>query len=638
MAIYRVQAPDGSILRIEGPDDATQEQVMQAASAAFKQPEAAQPKQDTQEESGGVLSDIGRQVGLTARYGIEGLANTIGVITDPITGLMNSAGANAPTTSQMGTLLADAAGLPSPQGKLENIIASGTRAMAGAAPMVGIGNVLANASGPVTQAVGRGLAADAAGQVAAGAGAGGAGQAVQENGGGPGSQMAATVAGAILTPAAFKGVQRIQQIASTPTTNNKLIQDAARAKVPVMTSDAIRPDTYIGKTAQSFGEKIPFAGTSGPRQAQQLARVEAVKRLADDIGGDLSQLPDAAIAKSLQTKRAAEIGKYVDLKAGVFAKLDNAGPMPTANITTKLDSEIQRLSDLGTSGFNPLIGKLQDFRSAIQGKTINQVEILRKQLGDALGADEFSSMRSESEKVLRSSYGALKADIGDFIKTAATDRDVTKWKVADARLTNLIGELQSTAFKRALDKGDITPEVVNNLLFSRNKSDVQRLYKTLTPSGQSAARTAIIQKAIEKAGGIDQISPQRFANQLDKMSAQTSIFFSRDQKAQSDGLIRVINATQRASEAAANPLTGQMNMPILGYGLLADLFGTGGATTIAAGSIGGTARMYESAPVRNLLLKISQTKPGSDVEGSLVRRILPIIQQAKESNNDLDKP
>ena len=40
MAVYRVQAPDGSILELEGPDNATQEQIMQAAQAAFAQRQA----------------------------------------------------------------------------------------------------------------------------------------------------------------------------------------------------------------------------------------------------------------------------------------------------------------------------------------------------------------------------------------------------------------------------------------------------------------------------------------------------------------------------------------------------------------------------------------------------------------------
>ena len=43
MAIYQVQAPDGSILKIEGPDGATDEQLMQAAAAAY-QPASEAPK------------------------------------------------------------------------------------------------------------------------------------------------------------------------------------------------------------------------------------------------------------------------------------------------------------------------------------------------------------------------------------------------------------------------------------------------------------------------------------------------------------------------------------------------------------------------------------------------------------------
>lgn len=89
MKIYKVQAPDGSILKIEGPEGASQEQIIQAAQAAFSQKQAKSlaPQQtyDPTEGMSGTekflagagkaMTDIGRGVRQYLPSAIGGLSN-----------------------------------------------------------------------------------------------------------------------------------------------------------------------------------------------------------------------------------------------------------------------------------------------------------------------------------------------------------------------------------------------------------------------------------------------------------------------------------------------------------------------------------------------------------------------------------
>lgn len=591
----------------------------------------------------GLASQIGRQLGLTARYGIEGVAGTVGMLTDPIGGVMNlmlPEGAKAPTAGAMGTRLANVIGLPQPQGELEQVVGAAARGVAGAAPLLGAGQALANLPGAVGK-VGQFLAANPAAQAAAGAGAGGSSEFVAQEGGGQAAQVGAALAGGLAAPALMSGALGAASLARRavqPAAPNQLVQEAAQLNVPLMTTDVIPPKSFIGRTAQATGERIPFAGTAGKRIAQQESRVNAVKQVASEVGGDLTKLQDEIISGSLLAKRSGDIKKYSGLKNEVFDRLDQAGAVPANNTVKKIDDEIARLTALDTKEVQPLVNSLDDFKTAIQGKSIKQVEDLRKMLGTKLGSDEFTAVKDAADKVNRSLYGAVNKDIESFIKTVGEPRDATKWKIANQRLSGMFDELESNAFKRALDKGSVTPETVRSLLFSQKPSDVQRLYRSLTPAGRDAARTAIVQDALTKAGGMENISPQKFINALEKNSAQTGVFFKPEQKQQADGLVRVIKATQRASETAAAPPTGVQAVPFAGGAILADLFGSFGAALAGAGSIGGVARAYESAPIRNLLLKVAKTKPASKEEFEVLRRMIPAIREAQQGENEKKSP
>jgi hypothetical protein len=185
--------------------------------------------------------------------------------------------------------------------------------------------------------------------------------------------------------------------------------------------------------------------------------------------------------------------------------------------------------------------------------------------------------------------------------------------------------LKLDTLKSVLAKGDQVPETVNRLLFSSKPSEVAQLYRSLTPAGRANARSAIITRAVEKAGGIDNVSPERFATQVKDLGKSVNIFFSGDDLNRLQGLSRVINLTRRASEAALLPPSGVQNFyAMLGVGGGALSGGLPGAVTTGAlmGTVGGAARLYESAPVRNLLMQIPRTKAGSAEEAALVKRLM----------------
>ena len=228
-----------------------------------------------------------------------------------------------------------------------------------------------------------------------------------------------------------------------------------------------------------------------------------------------------------------------------------------------------------------------------------------------------------------------------FITQVGKRRDVTKWKVADKRLADLAGELDISTLKSVLKRGDATPEVVGNMLFSKKPSEVRQLYSSLTPSGRESARAAILVRAAEKAtaevaeGTV--ISPDKFANEVKRLGTSVGVFFNGDDLKQVEGLTRVLNITKRASEAAVAPPTGVQTAIPVSAAALSSFFGGGLlgflATIGTAGGIGAAARIYESAPIRNLLIKIPQAVSGSPEEAAILKRLTAVIQQQQQTQS-----
>jgi len=570
----------------------------------------------------------GSQIGEGIAQGLgsmaEGAGNVLGIIGNPINATINSAfGTNLST--DLGNTTREALGLPRNQSDMANAIISGaTGAATGAGLAGGLARTLPGIAGRAASV----MAAQPVQQVAGGAGAGAGGEIARQQGGGPVAQMGAALVGGALGAGA-SGIG--QALAAPRATMPSGVAAAERARIPVMTSDVAPPQTFMGKNLQATGERIPVAGTGGLRATQQESRVEAVKDVLKDYSVGAEGLPDK-VWRSVAAKRGGELTKYSDMKKQVIASLDTAGEVPVANATTAIDDEIARLSRISPEGFAPAVAILRRWKSDIQGKTLEDIEVLRKQIGEEFKSPELSAVSSEAQKSLNRIYKPLRDDMGAFIRQNGGSREANKWMIANKRLSELAGDLDKQALKSVLRNGDVTPEAVNNLLFSQKRSDVASLYRSLTPEGRANARSAIMDKVFKDIGGdIDAISPERFISAVRQQGNSIGVMFPKDEADRIAGLVKALKLTRRAGEAGVLTNTGQQGVALASVsgltGAVGALMGgaaTGGSVALgtlgAAGTVGLLSRLMESGATRNILMQLRNAKPSE--EAALVKRLI----------------
>lgn len=572
--------------------------------------------------AGGPASPITVPAGAAAGAAAMGLTQLVG---DPAVRLVNKyAGTNiTPPTETIQNALTSM-GVEKPDTPTERVVEMGASGLGGAGTGVAAGQVMQQAASPVTRAIGQTLASQPKTQAISGGLSGAAGQATAEAGGGPFAQFAAS----LLAGAVPFSANRVQSAVKTPIVDAPEVQAAKQAGIDVMTSDVAPPTTYIGKSARAMGEQIPIVGTGAVRATQQEQRIQAIKDIAADYGHDENAF--RYVARDALDKHAADLGKYSTLKKEVIERL-SGGVVPTDRTIKTIDDAVTRLASQNNVELKPAIQKLLNFREAFKNQNLVNIEESRKALGEALSDPAITHIKTPLQKSANKIYGALQEDMGDYIAKVGEKRDVTKWKLANTRLKSMIGDLDKSSFKNALNKGDLTPESIGNLIFSKNKTDVEMLYKNLTPQGRASAKMAIMHRAIEKSGGMDHVSPERFISEVKRLGNSTGVFFTGDDGKRLEGLTRALQLTSRAGEAAVNTSTGgRLFLPSITAGFSAILGGSIAGTAASLATVGGLARIYESPAVRNILVKLAQSKQGSQSEANLAKQLTIAIREAAQ--------
>ena len=246
-----------------------------------------------------------------------------------------------------------------------------------------------------------------------------------------------------------------------------VVEAGADTGINVLTSDIKQPQTFVGKTAQQTGEKIPIAGTGAVREVQQMQRVQAVADVAEKYGQfSYGAIIDSLKAKTGTVKRAA--GAVLE---NVGNKLDVVGNIPIDNTLTAA-KEVQK--ELGKPGVITSGSAIDDLNTLLQALKTSQTFTTLKENRTAFqeiikGADkaERSQLTSRAKSLLQKVSNGLTNDMKAFAKDNLTPAEFGKWQKANSVYAEEAKNLTKSGLKTVLDKGDITPESVGKLLFSQ---------------------------------------------------------------------------------------------------------------------------------------------------------------------------
>lgn len=411
-------------------------------------------------------------------------------------------------------------------------------------------------------------------------------------------------------------------------------QFADNAGAPLLTSDVAKPGTFAGRSAQALAEKIPVTGTGAVRRSQQEARSQLVQDYANTFAAPAPE----EIVQSLRRQTSKVKQAAGQRLSQVNAAMQSVGAIQPTNALTTIDGEIAKLSKLGQVADTQTINKLQAYRDELaSGADFEQLRNLRTQFRLDVKGDR-NEWPNQSQASVNRVYSALTGDIDDAVKSNLGGEAANKYRQANAAYASEAQLINNTRLKNVLQKGDLTPEVANNLLFSSKPSEVRQLYSSLDQRGRNSARAAVIGKAYEKSGG----SPDKFLNEINRLSSQTGILFKGQDRQYLKGLTNYLDQTRHASVAGSVTPTGQELFQVgVPAAVAGDVVGTGGAGTLAFLSYGALARIYESKPVRNAILKLANTPAGSSAFernlGNAHRAITAVAQGVNSVNNSSSK-
>lgn len=522
-----VRLPDGTIIK-NVPDGTTkadlvaklQNNGMAVPSEWLQAAPQSQPVQETGRAINRGLSDIPRQLGLTARYALEGPAQAAQVFTEPIAGLMRMGGIPTKPLGVVAAGLADSIGLPRPETAQERVVGDATRLVAGA----GTTGPMLKATGAIAEKAANaapgmwGFARDRL--LAAGPAMAEAGRITP--------QVLASAGGAGLMGGLSRegGGTELQQATSA------LIGGVVGGMAPGAANAAL-----------TAGRKLLNAGMTP--QAMDIQISGALQR----AGMDYSQVPERARqAMRAEMAGALKAGRELDPEAvRRLAEFRTLGVTPTRGMVTQDPVQITREMNLAKIGANSADGELQGLARVQNQNNARLIQVMNEQgasrgnaaqAGDALTSSVIGR-RDALRSAEQAAWDAAKSSPGYRAPVSAQPLSAINAALGDEGLMPFMNPTISR-YMEAFQTGQqpFTPQAYRNLQ--------SMLSREVAKGGNEGAAAGLAQRILRDAD----LRPAGFADTNNTLVTQGVAARMRAADAAADDAISAVNRARQATRQA----------------------------------------------------------------------------------------
>lgn len=574
-----------------------------------------------------MVSDVGRQFGLTLRHAVNGLSYPGRMLGDLLQ--MDSTGA-------LNRLL-DHVGIPRAENATERVVGDITSGMAGVATGGGLGRLLSGTSNATAQGVGN-LMQTGYGMQTAGAAAGAtAAGATRESGGSPLAQMVAGLAGGVAPSLATAA-------AAAATRGAARGGEAGR----LATADTLRKAEEQGidlSAGQASGSRLLQTGESvaGKTLGGSGVMVEKGKGVAAQMGGRVQQLADdiAPATNATTAGRSIEKGlqlftqRFKEQQGALYDKLDAyidpANKIRVDNTRLalqELNADIPgapALSELfKNSKIKSIQGALESDVAATGAYTPSQLAAAAKGAQRALDLDQALGAETLPYEAIKK----LRTLVGNQITDASLASDVprSKWKALYGALS---GDLENAArqagpqaeqayarantftraghdriegfLDRVKDQGTyekVFRSAVNPSEIKEGASTVNAIMRSLGPDERKNVTAAFVRRLGTATPGVQDetgqiFSPRTFLTQYASMNpgAKATLFGAHtgDLRKNLDTIAEIASKIDQGSKVLSNPPNTAASLFTLGQ-----VGGMAGA--VASGNFGTAALLLSGIP------------------------------------------